>query len=121
MSTMTMLGTLAVESAEFVDQGGQGGPKLVMYRPADTPLRNDGIWRHWMARGETYQLGWDGTGWRVTCHTWASGHTYRLVEGQDMQHVSTLPLTDGALTLDPGRVYEIRETEPGRPWAVYAA
>lgn len=121
MSTMTLLGTLAVEGAELHEQGGQGGVTLVMRRPINTPLRNDGVFRHWLAGGETYQLGWDGTGFRVTCHTWTSGHVYRLAEAQDFEFVTALPLTDGALDLNPDQGYEIRETEPGGAWALYSA
>lgn len=120
MSTTTIVGILAVEGAQQWgedDRTERAGAHA--YRPVGTPLRNDGIWRHWMADGNTYRITWDGTGWQVTCETWLSGHTYRLADG-DAQFVRSLPLVDGIHELDPGKAYEIRETDPRGAWEVVA-
>ncbi|MGW4464044.1 hypothetical protein [Micromonospora sp. NPDC004704] len=120
MATQTMLGVLAVEEVPVYDSGYRTDMAArTMYQPIGVPLRNDGIFRHWMLRGETYRLEHDGTGWRV--HNDLFGrHEYRLVDAQDAQHVGQLPLVDGELTLSAETIYEIRTDEPMGPWGVYS-
>ncbi|RKR92232.1 hypothetical protein BDK92_6668 [Micromonospora pisi] len=120
MRTETMLGLLAVEERLVLDSGYRiDAASRSMYQPVSTPLRNDGIFRHWMLRGETYRLEHDGTGWRV--HNDLFGHhEYRLVDAQDAQYVAQLPLGAGELHLEAGTRYEIRTIEPMGPWALYS-
>lgn len=108
---------LSTESVEPEGVSQHGNPTPVMSRPTNTPLRNDGINRYWMMRGETYRLHHDGIGWQVSNDLFR--HTYRLVDAQDAQFVSVLPLDGGELALDSGVTYEIREQEPMGSWGVY--
>lgn len=118
MSTVTMLGVLRTEGAQqWGEDDRNERASAHLYRPAGTPLRNDGVRHFWMHSGYTYRAAWDGTGWHVTCDVWASGHVYRLADA-DAQFVETLPLQDDVLLLDKGRTYEIREVGPGS-WALY--
>lgn len=122
-TTARSLATVATEGRQVDDSEGAGSRPLTMMRPVGRPLRNDGIRHHWMLSGFTYRLEQDGTGWRVTSPDWSgdwSGHTYRLVEAADMQHVDTLPLPgDHLLRLAPGQAYELREVQPGGAWGLY--
>jgi hypothetical protein len=104
------LGCLATEPIQYDEPEGVGSRPLTMHRPTDRPLRNDGIWRYWLAAGETYRVEHDGDGWHVTCRTWIDGHTYRLAD-LDGQFTGTLPLGGRVVELVPGRSYEIRESE----------
>lgn len=119
MSTMTMIGVLDTEAIQHEDLDGQGTNPVHMARPAGTPLRNDGVFRYWLAREERYQMSWDGTGWHVTCNTWRGGHVYRLADA-DAQLVTTLPVAGATVELERGKVYEIHETKPGQ-WGLYTA
>lgn len=119
-TTATMLGVLRTQSRQYEDLEGLGNGPTTMHRPDGTPLRNDGIWHYWMAPGSSYQLAWDGTGWRVTCDTWMSGHVRRLVEADDAQFVDRLPLVEGSFELNRARTYQIREAHPTGPWSLYA-
>jgi hypothetical protein len=121
MTTMTRLGVLRTEGLMTPDmeQTAAGPRGSTMYRPEGTPLRNDGIWHHWLAPGRTYRLEWDGTGWHVTCETWLTGHTYRLADA-DAQFVDALPVESGVLELERDHVYELRESAPFGAWEIYA-
>lgn len=118
MTTRTMRGVLAVEDVLVYDSEYRTDlPARRMYQPVGVPLRDDGIFRHWMLRGETYRLEHDGTGWRV--HNDLFGrHEYHLVGAQDARHVTRLPLIDGEGVLAAGTAYEIREAEPMGFWVI---
>ncbi|MFK3983393.1 hypothetical protein ACI2K4_23795 [Micromonospora sp. NPDC050397] len=121
MTTQTMLGVLAVEEISIYDHEYRTDmPARTMYQPVGVPLRNDGIFRHWMLRGETYRLEHDGTGWRVHNDLFGD-HEYRLVDAQDAQYVSRFLLSGGELFLAAGSIYEIRTVEPMGPWALYTS
>lgn len=117
MSTMTMIGVLDTEAIQYEDVNGEGTRPVYMARPTGCPLRNDGIFRYWLASEERYRLSWDGAGWHVTCDTWRGGHVYRLADA-DARLISVLPVAAATVELERGKVYEIHETEPGR-WALY--
>lgn len=115
--TAQLLGDLVTEYAADEPPYDLEAPPQTMYRPAGVPLINDGSWRYWMMPGSAYNLDHDGTGWRVTCQTWPTGHTYRLAD-QDGSFVGSLPLAGGELLLDPQCGYELREARRHH-WAVY--
>ncbi|MFI2270666.1 hypothetical protein, partial [Micromonospora aurantiaca (nom. illeg.)] len=91
-------------------------------RPTDRPLRNDGVWRHWLADGHVYDLNHDGTGWHATSPQWTereATHLYRLAEPLDGALRGDLPAADGqTITLDTARTYQIRQA-PGGAWTLY--
>lgn len=110
MTTATMLGTLLLDHSE--EQQGSDLPQM-WARPAGTPLRNDGIWHHWMQSGVVYRVAYDGVGWRVTGDTWTDrSHVYRLIEAMDGQFVGALPTGGGIVVLEEGSAYELREQGP---------
>jgi hypothetical protein len=118
-TTGRKVGTLAMEGRQQEDVTGPGSsPRLIVhYRPVATPVLNDGKWHHWVVPGERYRLAHDGTGWRVTCDTWPAGtHIFRLATPDDA-FADSLPLADGRIALDLGKVYEIRPDGIG--WALH--
>lgn len=119
----TLLATIATEGPQTDDAEGAGSRSLTMLRPVNRPLRNDGVWRHWLADGHAYQLRHDGTGWHVTSEHWTEregAHTYRLAEPLDGRLMGDLPTTEGHdLILEVGQTYELRQTQPGGSWALF--
>lgn len=114
--TTTSLGELRIEGAQYAGRDGQGNPDAFSYRPVGVYLQNDGRWSHWIeADGGPYQLVRDDTGWLVTCHYWAPGHTYRLATGGEF--TDRLPLASGMFVLDPSRRYELRTA--GETWELH--
>jgi hypothetical protein len=122
MTTTTMVAHLTVESQRLEDiEQSEAGPRSVtLRRPTGVGVRNDGYRGFWMLPGLTYRIQHDGTGFRVTCRDWTDGHVLRLVDALDGRtHVDALDTTDGALALNVGAAYEVREETPG-VWALYA-
>lgn len=89
---------------------------MTQYRPVGIVLQNDGVSRYWLLPGEGYEVEHDGTGWRVTCRTWAdASHVYRLAR-EGVGFVSELPAADGPLRLVEGQRYTINQH--GQEWRV---
>jgi len=114
-ATAHMLGRLIVEQAVQSESEAAGSPSRTCYRPVGVILQNDGRWHYWISPGETYRIGFDGTGWRVTCRTWSGGHVYRMAR-PDGTLIDRLTLSDRVVELDPGRAYEVRGA--GEAWEI---
>lgn len=123
MTTATdVLAVLSVEAhqSEHLDPD-EGQTPRVDYRPVGVVLLNDGVFRHWMAPGETYRIFADDAGWRVTCQTWSGDHTYRLYDEATGVFLSSLPTEDGRVELERGTEYELAECRPYGPWTLRVA
>lgn len=124
--TALRLGTLETESKQTEDHKFEYGQGVspVYYRPVGTPMLNDGKWHYWIdPNHETYRIGHDGTGWRVTCDYWGAGgtpfpHTYRLVTA-DFAFTDRLPTDAGPVVLEVGATYELRREAVFGPWGLY--
>ncbi len=112
-ATAHMLGRLIVQQAVEPEAEAAGSPSRTCYRPVGVVLQNDGRWHYWISPGETYRIGHDGTGWRVTCWSWAGGHVYRFVS-PDGAPTDRLTLSDRVVELDSDAAYEIRSA--GGSW-----
>ncbi|MER5608260.1 hypothetical protein AB0F93_28380 [Micromonospora tulbaghiae] len=121
----TLLAVLDVEIGPISETDGPGTHQIIAARPANRPLRNDGVWRHWMAQGYVYDLRHDGTGWHVTSEQWTereAAHLYRLAEPKDGALRGDLPDQDGnTIPLDTARTYQIRQEIPGGAWKLFTA
>lgn len=126
MKTMQLVATIATEAQPQGERDGAGTPEITASRPVNRPLRNDGVFRHWLAAGHVYQLRYDQVGWHVTSEHWTEReegtHTYRLAEPLDGALRYDLPRADGGtLVLATDRDYELRQVSPGGAWALYTA
>ena len=123
LQTSRLLGTLRTEHIAHYESEGAGSRGRNDYRPVQTPVLNDGRWHYWMQPGEDYEVGYDGTGWRVTCRTWSSAaaaHVYRLASAATWAHVHRLPIDDGEAVLESGRTYILSSVGHGA-WTMHEA
>lgn len=88
----------------------QDAPLLA--QPAGVRLDNDGCYHNWLEVGATWELRWDGIGWRATSEAWPTSreHIMRLADatGPHGAYVGALPTAAGDFVLEQGVTYSLR-------------